>query len=104
MITLDGTPTKSRLGANAILAVSMAAARAAAIAMEAAAVQVSFALFHRHFGQSSAGADDEHSERLVRMPTVQSTSRNSWPCPSAPPPSAKRFAGAWKFFTRSKPL
>jgi enolase len=32
MIELDGTPTKSRLGANAILAVSMAAARAAAIA------------------------------------------------------------------------
>jgi enolase len=30
MIELDGTPTKSRLGANAILAVSMAAARAAA--------------------------------------------------------------------------
>lgn len=33
MISLDGTPTKSRLGANAILAVSMAAARAAAAAM-----------------------------------------------------------------------
>jgi len=32
MIELDGTPTKSRLGANAILAVSMAAARAAAAA------------------------------------------------------------------------
>ena len=32
MISLDGTPTKSRLGANAILAVSMAAARAAASA------------------------------------------------------------------------
>ena len=32
MITLDGTPTKSRLGANAILAVSMAASRAAAVA------------------------------------------------------------------------
>jgi enolase len=32
MISLDGTPTKSRLGANAILAVSMAAARAAAMA------------------------------------------------------------------------
>ena len=30
LIGLDGTPTKSRLGANAILAVSMAAARAAA--------------------------------------------------------------------------
>jgi len=33
MIDLDGTPTKSRLGANAILAVSMAAARAAASAL-----------------------------------------------------------------------
>ncbi len=34
LITLDGTPTKSRLGANAILAVSMAAARAAAVALK----------------------------------------------------------------------
>jgi enolase len=34
MISLDGTPTKSRLGANAILAVSMAAARAASIAVK----------------------------------------------------------------------
>jgi enolase len=33
MIELDGTPTKSRLGANAILAVSMAAARAASAAL-----------------------------------------------------------------------
>jgi enolase len=34
MITLDGTASKSRLGANAILAVSMAAARAAAGALK----------------------------------------------------------------------
>jgi enolase len=34
MISVDGTPTKSRLGANAILAVSMAAARATAIALK----------------------------------------------------------------------
>src|SRR3974377_383803 len=34
MISLDGTKTKSRLGANAILAVSMAAARAAAVAVK----------------------------------------------------------------------
>jgi len=34
MISLDGTSTKSRLGANAILAVSMAAARAAAVALK----------------------------------------------------------------------
>src|SRR5207253_1284079 len=32
MIALDGTPNKSRLGANAILGVSLAAAKAAAIA------------------------------------------------------------------------
>jgi enolase len=43
MIALDGTPTKSRLGANALLGVSMAAARA-----EAAAKKIP--LF-RHFGQ-----------------------------------------------------
>jgi enolase len=34
MIELDGTPTKARLGANAILAVSMAAARASANAFD----------------------------------------------------------------------
>jgi enolase len=34
LIELDGTPTKSRLGANAILAVSMAAARGAAAAQK----------------------------------------------------------------------
>src|SRR5215470_8549686 len=33
MIDLDGTPTKSRLGANAILAISMASSRAAASAL-----------------------------------------------------------------------
>ena len=36
MLLLDGTPGKSRLGANAILAVSMASARAAASAMHVA--------------------------------------------------------------------
>src|SRR3954465_2096286 len=34
MIELDGTPNKARLGANAILAVSMAVARAAAEALD----------------------------------------------------------------------
>src|ERR1700675_3655006 len=34
MIALDGTPTKARLGAKPILAVSMAAARAAAVALK----------------------------------------------------------------------
>src|ERR1700680_5291707 len=35
MIALDGTPNKARLGANAILAVSMAVARAAAQSQQA---------------------------------------------------------------------
>lgn len=34
MIRLDGTPTKSKLGANAILAVSMAATKAAAVSLD----------------------------------------------------------------------
>ena len=34
MLDLDGTPTKSKLGANAILAVSIACARAAAISLD----------------------------------------------------------------------
>ena len=38
MLELDGTPTKSKLGANAILGVSMAAARAAADALGPAAL------------------------------------------------------------------
>ena len=33
MLALDGTPTKSKLGANAILGVSLAAAKAAANAL-----------------------------------------------------------------------
>jgi enolase len=45
MIALDGTPTKSRLGANALLGVSMAAARA-----EAASKQIPL---YEHFGALS---------------------------------------------------
>src|ERR1700751_1528462 len=50
MITLDGTPTKSRLGANAVLAVSMAAARAAA----GAAKQPLYKYLSRYSSDSSA--------------------------------------------------
>ena len=39
MIALDGTPAKSRLGANALLGVSMAVARAAAARGAAAALR-----------------------------------------------------------------
>jgi len=51
MIEADGTPNKSKLGANAILAVSMAAARAAA----AAAGQPLYRYLARYSGAGSAG-------------------------------------------------
>jgi enolase len=51
LIALDGTPTKSRLGANAILGVSMAAARAAA----AAARQPLYQYFAQLGGTTPAG-------------------------------------------------
>ena len=40
MVTLDGTPNKSRLGANAILAVSMAVAKAASASQQPPSVPV----------------------------------------------------------------
>ena len=60
MIDLDGTPTKSRLGANAILGVSMAAAHAAAAEAKKP--------LYMHLAEGSgeraaAGADDEHPQR-----------------------------------------
>jgi enolase len=50
MIDADGTPNKSKLGANAILAVSMAAARAAAVASG----QPLYKYLGRYSGDSSA--------------------------------------------------
>jgi len=47
MIELDGTPNKGRLGANAILAVSMAAARAAAVSQRTS--------LYRYLGGAEAG-------------------------------------------------
>ena len=50
MIALDGTPTKGRLGANALLGVSMAFARAAAAERGVAALR---ALRRRSYGKTS---------------------------------------------------
>jgi enolase len=49
LVRLDGTPTKSRLGANALLGVSMAAARAGAVARGIP--------LYEYFGQRSGHAD-----------------------------------------------
>ena len=59
MIDLDGTPTKSKLGANAILGVSMAVARAAAMAAELPL----YAYLGGTGRGAAAGADDEHPQR-----------------------------------------
>jgi enolase len=57
MIALDGTPNKGRLGANAILGVSLAVAKAAAVANRLP--------LYRYVGggAAAAGADDEHRQR-----------------------------------------
>ncbi len=59
MIDLDGTPNKAKLGANAILGVSMAVARAAAMAAELPL----YAYLGGAGRHAPARADDEHSER-----------------------------------------
>ena len=59
LLDLDGTPDKSRLGANAILGVSLAVAKAAADSAGAAAVP----LPRRPQRAHPAGADDEHRQR-----------------------------------------
>ena len=59
MLELDGTPTKSKLGANAILGVSLAAAKAAAEAARPAALP----LPRRRRGPDAARPAHEHPER-----------------------------------------
>ena len=54
MIDLDGTPNKERLGANAILGVSLASAKAAAESAGLWAERL-----------PAAGADDEHHQRRL---------------------------------------
>ena len=64
MIALDGTPTKSELGANAILGVSMAAARARCRRRRACRSTAHLASLRTAHGPvHAARADDEHPER-----------------------------------------
>ncbi len=59
MIALDGTENKSNLGANAMLAVSMAVARAAANALEIPLLPLSGRMPY----QTLSGSDDEYIKR-----------------------------------------
>ena len=72
MIALDGTPNKARLGANAILGISLAVAgrRPRRRACRSTAMSAGRAL-------GPAGADDECHQWRSFMPTIPSTSRNS---------------------------
>ena len=63
MIEADGTKDKSNLGANAILAVSIAAARAAATCTGDPAVSFPW----RRFRKPSSGSDDEYLKRWMLM-------------------------------------
>ena len=58
LIALDGTENKGRLGANAILGVSLATAKAAADALACRFIAMSAGS-----SEPAAGADDEHPER-----------------------------------------
>ena len=63
MIDADGTKDKSRLGANAILAVSIASARAAAISLDIPL----YRFLRRYFRQQTSGSYDEHYQRRLLM-------------------------------------
>jgi enolase len=89
MIKLDGTPNKGNLGANAILAVSMAVARASAQSQQTP--------LYRYLGGVSAS--------LLPLPMMNilnggAHADNSGSCPTAPTNFQRPFAGARKFFTR----
>ena len=73
LITLDGTPNKSRLGANALLAVSLAAAHASA-------AEERLPLWRYLGGETrprAARADDERAQRRRPRRQRASTFRSS---------------------------
>src|SRR5215210_5117774 len=80
LIALDGTPTKVSLGANTLLAVSLATARAAAAYLEIP--------LYRYLGGPAART----------LPTTW-IFKSSWSSPSEPLPSAKRCVRGPRFST-----
>ena len=73
LIDVDGSPNKGRLGANAILAVSMAAARACANACELP--------LYRYLGGAAANILPVPMMNILngaRTPTTTSTFKSSW--------------------------
>ena len=73
MIDLDGTENKAKLGANAMLGVSMAVAKAAALQADVPLYQIP----RRRKRQTAAGADDEHPQRRQARRQQRQYSRSS---------------------------
>lgn len=97
MIELDGTENKSRLGANALLGVSLAVAKAAADSAELPCTATSAART-----RTRCPSPCSMSSTAARTRTPTSTSRSSCSCPSARPPSPRACAGASRRTTRSR--
>ena len=99
MVRLDGTPTKGRLGANALLGVSMAALRADA-ASRRVPLYAHVAELYGNDALHAARADDEHPERRRarrferRLPGVHGR------CRSARRRSPRRCGSGPRSFTR----
>jgi len=89
LIELDGTPNKSRLGANAILGTSLAVAKAAANALGMP--------LYRYIGGVYA-----HVLPVPMMNILNGGANNSWSCPSVHLVSRKACAGVQKSTRRSK--
>ena len=103
LIELDGTPNKARLGANAILGVSLAAAKAAAADL----AQPLYRYVGGVFARTLAGADDEHHQwrRACRQPDRHPGIHDHAGRCALPRP--RRFASAPRFSTpcaKSSPM
>ena len=81
MIALDGTPNKGKLGANAILAVSMAVAQLLQSISDCRFTSTSVPTMH-----VSSPFLWQTSSTAVHTQTTRSTSRSSWSCLSVPRP------------------
>ena len=88
MIALDGTPTKSRLGANAMLGVSMAALRA-----EASSQRVPL---YRHVGGLYRRAARAGGRRCRAARPPASTRRSSCATATSPAMAARACCRRWR--------
>jgi enolase len=93
LLELDGTPNKSKLGANAILGTSLAVAKAAANALGLP--------LYRYIGGVYSHVLPVRMAALIPVGSPQMP-RNSWLCRWAPNPLRKVCAGVLKFTIPSR--